>query len=220
MAPPFLGFCRATFGFLTALTSMIYRLKLFSNAMILWLIFVILATLVAWYVDARGDWGLFVHEEKTILRPRLFFSSKKYGYYFLLILNLLLRTAWVLTISSFFVNSTGVQSSLYVLVISCIQIFRRGLWNILRVENEHVVNCTQYQATIKDKNIRVCAKNKANRIKMKLKDKTSESLMRIVSDLSHKSLDELKMSIQIKDIDTNIISTQEKRFKESIEERK
>lgn len=108
MAPPFLGFCRATFGFLTALTSMIYRLKLFSNAMILWLIFVILATLVAWYVDARGDWGLFVHEEKTILRPRLFFSSRKYGYYFLLILNLLLRTAWVLTISSFFVNSTGV----------------------------------------------------------------------------------------------------------------
>lgn len=48
---------------------------------------------------------------------------------------------------------------------------------------------------MKDKNIRVCAKNKANTIKMKLKDKTSESLMRIVSDLSHTSLYELKMSM-------------------------
>lgn len=82
--------------------------------------FIVTSTLVAWYVDARGDWGLLGHEKRTLLRQKLFFSKKKNSYYFVLVLNLALRAAWALTISSFFVNSTGVMSALYVLILSFI----------------------------------------------------------------------------------------------------
>lgn len=61
MEPPFLGFVRAFFGFCTGLTAMVYRLKLFNNSFILWLIIAITSTCVAWYVDIRGDWGLLIH---------------------------------------------------------------------------------------------------------------------------------------------------------------
>lgn len=132
-APPFLGFFRAFFGCLTAICGMVYRLKLFPNAFILWLVFIIISTLVAWYVDVRGDWGLLVHENKTFLRPKLLFPKYKSIYIFILVLNLGLRAAWALTISPFFVNSTGVWGVLWVMFISFIEIIRRGIWNILRI---------------------------------------------------------------------------------------
>ncbi len=61
MAPPFLGFIRGLFGFSTGLTAMVYRLKLFENSFILWIVIAIISTCVACYVDLRGDWGLLNH---------------------------------------------------------------------------------------------------------------------------------------------------------------
>lgn len=117
-APPFLGFFRALFGFLTAIAAMIYRLKLFAKAFEMWLVISICSTLVAWYVDVKGDWGLLNIENNTIFRPRLLFSKKLY--YFFLAFNLLLRVSWVLTISPFVIYSEGVWPVLFVLLISFI----------------------------------------------------------------------------------------------------
>lgn len=158
-APPFLGFCRALFGFFTAITAMVYRLQLFARAFEMWLVISICSTLVAWYVDVKGDWGLFNIENHTIFRPRLLFSKK--FYYFFLAFNMLLRVSWALTISPFVINSTGVWPVLFVMLISFIEIFRRGVWNVLRIENEHMRNCEQYQATVRDKNILDKAEKKA-----------------------------------------------------------
>lgn len=132
-APPCLGFCRAFFGCFTAICGMVYRLKLFPNAFVLWLVVIIVSTLVAWYVDVRGDWGLLVHENRTFLRPKLLFPKYKSLYIFILIINLGLRAGWALTISPFFVNSTGVWGVLWVMFLSLIEILRRGIWNILRI---------------------------------------------------------------------------------------
>ena len=132
-APPFLGFCRALFGCLTAICALIYRLKLFPNAFTLWVVIIVISTLVAWYVDVRGDWGLLVHENKTFLRPKLLFPKYRYIYIFIMVINLGLRTAWAFTISPFVLGSTGVWSVLWVMFISFIEIFRRGIWNILRI---------------------------------------------------------------------------------------
>lgn len=118
-APPFLGAIRATFGFLAGLTSMLYRLKAFPNALVLWIVIAVFATLVSWYVDVRGDWGLFQHQSKNILRQKLLFPRQKYIYYFLGIFNLILRTGWVFTISSFQLGAgTGVWPLIFIMIIS------------------------------------------------------------------------------------------------------
>ena len=66
--PPFLGFVRAFFGCVAAITAIFYRLNIFSNAIALWIVMIVISTLVAWYVDVRGDWGLLQHQSRSFLR--------------------------------------------------------------------------------------------------------------------------------------------------------
>lgn len=160
-SPPFLGTLRATSALLASTASIFYRLRLFSGALGLWLTFVIISTLWSWYVDLRGDWGLLNHQTKTLLRQKLLFPKAKYLYYFMGVFDLILRIGWVLTISPFVINSTDIWPLLFTMIVSFIEIFRRGVWNTLRLEYEHIKNCGAYQATIKDDHIYEAAKKKA-----------------------------------------------------------
>lgn len=63
-APAFIGIIRGIFGFLTGLASLLNRLKAFQNVSVFWVIIAVCATLVSWYVDVRGDWGLLQHQSK------------------------------------------------------------------------------------------------------------------------------------------------------------
>lgn len=100
-APPFLGFLRAFFALLASTAGMMNGLKFYDKAMIVWIILGVIATLISWYVDVRGDWGLLQHQSRYVLRKDLLFPKQKYVYYFIGIFDLALRTGWILTISSF-----------------------------------------------------------------------------------------------------------------------
>lgn len=118
--PPFLGAIRAFFGILAAIAGLFNRLKLFPGAFALWIVMIILATLVAWYVDVRGDWGLLQHQSSKFLRQKLLFPNLRFFYVFILFFNLILRVAWVLTISPFYINGTLAETLLFVMMISFI----------------------------------------------------------------------------------------------------
>ena len=156
--PPFLGFVRATTGLCASTAAIFNRLKLFKGAFPLWLVFIIISTIVSWYVDVKGDWGLLNHQTKNILRQKLLFPKAKYLYYFMGVFNLVLRVGWAFTIAPFVINSKGIWPLLFTMIVSFIEIFRRGVWNTLRLEFEHVKNCGAYQATIKDDHIFALAK--------------------------------------------------------------
>lgn len=119
-APQFMGFLRASSGLTVSIVGMANRLKLFDSAFTIWLVTIIFSTLLSWYVDVRGDWGLFNHQAKTILRKKLLFPKAKYLYIFIGIFNLFLRVGWVFNISSFVINSTGVWPLLFVMIVSFI----------------------------------------------------------------------------------------------------
>lgn len=78
--------------------------------------------------------------------------------------DLILRVGWVLTISPFVINSDNIWPLLFVMIISFIEIFRRGVWNTLKLEYEHIKNCGAYQATIEDKDIYESAKKQADEV--------------------------------------------------------
>ena len=104
-APQFIGFFRGLFAFITALFALLDRLKVFNGAFIVWLVLSIITTLYSWYIDIRYDWGIFDRKSKTFLREKLLFPSAKFLYYFFAIFNLVLRTAWILNISTLiFIN--------------------------------------------------------------------------------------------------------------------
>lgn len=72
-SPPFLGFCRASTGAIAATMAIFNRLKSFPAALPLWIVFISITTLVSWYVDVRGDWGLLNHQTRIFLRKKLLF---------------------------------------------------------------------------------------------------------------------------------------------------
>jgi hypothetical protein len=59
--------------------------------------------------------------------------------------NFIMRLSWMLTISPNIALIFG-NSSLLTLVSGSIEIVRRGIWNLLRVEKEHINNCVQFKA--------------------------------------------------------------------------
>ena len=151
-APPFLGFIRASFGLNTSIAALLLRLEVFPTAWNYWLAMAIITTIVSWIVDVRGDWGLFGFGDK-FLRDKLLFPKAKPLYYLVALINLVLRVAWVLSISPFVTKSTGFLPNIFIMIVSYIEILRRGIWNTLRLEFEHIRNCKEYQATIKDGHI-------------------------------------------------------------------
>lgn len=132
-APQFIGFFRGLFALLTTIFALFERLKLFNGTFTLWLVFSIWTTLYSWFIDIKYDWGILDFKQKYLLRKKLLFPDAKYFYYFLAIFNLILRSAWILTISSFVIIPKGFTNQIFVMIVSYIEIIRRGIWNILRI---------------------------------------------------------------------------------------
>ena len=118
-APQFLGSIRAFFGLNTAIAALLFRLSIFKTAQIYWLVMAIITTLVSWIVDLKGDWGLLGFEHK-FLREKLLFPKAKFAYYFFGVFNLVLRVAWVLSISPFVTKSTGFLPYILIMIVSFI----------------------------------------------------------------------------------------------------
>lgn len=59
--------------------------------------------------------------------------------------NFLMRFAWVLSISPDVMNSF-LRPELFALIVGFVEIFRRAVWNFLRVEKEHIANVGNFKA--------------------------------------------------------------------------
>ena len=90
------------------------------------------------------DWGLLEPGSHNILlRNKLFYP--KYLYYLVMVLNLLLRLVWILTLSPTIVTLFG-SGQIFTLVTGTLEIARRGFWNLFRTEKEQIQNCGQFKA--------------------------------------------------------------------------
>jgi hypothetical protein len=95
----------------------------------------------AW--DVYMDWGLG-RPKFGFLGPSLMFP-KKYGYFVIIGLDLVLRFAWVLTLVP---PQSGASFALpqYMTAVSLmLELFRRTIWGFLRLENEHRSNASGFR---------------------------------------------------------------------------
>ena len=105
-----------------------------------WLVFAILTSIYTFYWDLKYDWLLLQKGSyRFLLRDRLVYN--KAMYYTLIVLNLFLRCSWVLTISDSIVQNFLGSPEVFILLFSFIELVRRGVWNMLSVEAEHLKNC-------------------------------------------------------------------------------
>ncbi len=84
------------------------------------------------------DWGLMDGGENPVLREETVYPSTIF-YYIAILEDLSLRFVWVATIS--LTESAGVSADVLSFITAPLEVFRRFMWNFLRLENEHLNNC-------------------------------------------------------------------------------
>ncbi|KAG2301657.1 hypothetical protein Bca4012_059897 [Brassica carinata] len=103
-----------------------------------------IAAIFCTYWDLVLDWGLLNRTSKNRwLRDKLLIPQKKV-YFIAMILNILLRFAWLQTVLDF--NFSFMHRNTMVAVVASLEIIRRGIWNFFRLENEHLNNVGKYRA--------------------------------------------------------------------------
>ncbi|XP_010425110.1 PREDICTED: phosphate transporter PHO1 homolog 2 [Camelina sativa] len=104
----------------------------------------VLAAVFCTYWDFVHDWGLLNKTSKNRwLRDKLLIPQKKV-YFIAMILNVVLRFAWLQTVLNFEFKFMHKQATLA--VMASLEIIRRGMWNFFRVENEHLNNVGKFRA--------------------------------------------------------------------------
>lgn len=102
-----------------------------------WLVSGTLATLYSWYWDVFMDWGLGNWKcANLFLRDQLYFPPVHY--YWAILLDGVMRLGWIIYISP---GQVFVQQHV-ILLLGCVELVRRFMWAIFRVEWEHICRHT------------------------------------------------------------------------------
>ncbi|PQM35298.1 phosphate transporter PHO1 homolog 3 [Prunus yedoensis var. nudiflora] len=103
-----------------------------------------LETIYGTYWDLVVDWGLLQRNSKNRwLRDKLLIPYKSV-YFGAMVLNVLLRFAWLQTVLNF--NVSFMHRQTMIAVVASLEIIRRGIWSFFRLENEHLNNVGKYRA--------------------------------------------------------------------------
>ncbi|XP_010258276.1 PREDICTED: phosphate transporter PHO1 homolog 3-like [Nelumbo nucifera] len=103
-----------------------------------------IAAITSTYWDLVVDWGLLQRQSKNRwLRDKLLIKQKSV-YFVAMILNILLRFAWLQTVLDFKVSFLHREA--LIAIVASLEIIRRGIWNFFRLENEHLNNVGKYRA--------------------------------------------------------------------------
>eukprot|EP01134_Creolimax_fragrantissima_P003737 CFRG3737T1 len=103
-----------------------------------WILASIINTIYTYYWDLVWDWGLFDQSSSYFpLRPSMLYP--KITYYVWIIVDLVLRCVWSVQLSNLVHLSTAQRTLLF----EFLEIFRRSLWNIIRVEYECIKTNSQ-----------------------------------------------------------------------------
>ncbi|KAK1432881.1 hypothetical protein QVD17_09783 [Tagetes erecta] len=103
------------------------------------------ATIFSTYWDLVMDWGLLCKDsENPWLRDKLILPNKSI-YFIAMVLNVILRLAWMQTVLDFH-EASFLHRNALIAIVASLEIIRRGIWNFFRLENEHLNNVGKFRA--------------------------------------------------------------------------
>lgn len=114
---------------------------------IFWFVSIFVSTVFTFAWDVIKDWSLGQRSVKhCLLRSELLYPTP--WYYTALLMNLGMRLMWTLTISPEAVRGT-LHPDVFAFILAIVEVTRRAVWNMFRLENEQLNNCGKFRA-IKD----------------------------------------------------------------------
>lgn len=115
------------------------------NIKIIAIVSSVIATIFSTYWDLVMDWGLLCKNSvNPWLRDKLILPKRSI-YFVAMVLNVLLRLAWMQTVLEFH-EAPFLHRNALIAIIASLEIIRRGMWNFFRLENEHLNNVGKFRA--------------------------------------------------------------------------
>lgn len=102
----------------------------------IWLVISFISTCYSFCWDIKMDFGFLQKGKNYPLRDKLYYTNH-WMYYLAACINFILRYFWLLTLSPEVLMSLFRPETLSIILFS-LEIFRRGTWNLLRVESKHI----------------------------------------------------------------------------------
>jgi len=112
---------------------------------IVWLLATFISSCYSFYWDIKFDFGLLKKGKGYPLREKLMYKNKLF-YYFASFFDFFLRFLWLLTLSPEVINSLFRPETLSI-TLNSLEIIRRGVWNIIRLENKHLEISKEFKVT-------------------------------------------------------------------------
>ncbi|QSL65432.1 hypothetical protein MERGE_002743 [Pneumocystis wakefieldiae] len=122
----------------------IWKINSYSEWKVIYITFALINSIYTSFWDLFIDFSLMqLYAEYPLLRNNLIFKHY-WIYYLVIIFDPILRFSWVL----YFIFIKNIQY-LYLItfIINLIEVFRRFIWNIFRVENEHSTNVLYFRVS-------------------------------------------------------------------------
>lgn len=122
----------------------VYRIEKIERNRIAFIVMAIINSLYTSAWDILMDWSLLKFDAKhKLLRDNLFFKRPIY-YYLAMVFDVTFRFQWIFY--AFFSNQIQ-QLAVTSFMIGLAEIFRRIVWALFRMENEHCTNVTLFRAS-------------------------------------------------------------------------
>jgi hypothetical protein len=132
------------FGVLYYATLSMYRIDLQTRFQASFITFALLNAVYTSVWDLIMDWSLGnPYAKNPMLREMLAFR-RVWVYYVAMLLDVVIRFEWIFY--AIFIDHIQ-QSALLSFIISFLEVCRRGVWSIFRVENEHCTNVLLFRAS-------------------------------------------------------------------------
>ncbi|KAL6064678.1 Xenotropic and polytropic retrovirus receptor 1 [Balamuthia mandrillaris] len=114
---------------------------------VFWVALMVVGVVYTSFWDIKKDWNLGdATASHKFLRDHIIYSP--WYYYSAMISNCLMRGLWALTISSGALIQLlpSSASGVMITVLACVEVLRRGQWNLFKLENEQLNNIGKSQA--------------------------------------------------------------------------
>ncbi|KAI0525490.1 EXS family-domain-containing protein [Xylaria bambusicola] len=122
----------------------LYRIQNTHSHLALYIAFAVINGLYTSIWDLFMDFSLLQPDARHPLLRDILGLKRRWIYYAIMIIDPILRFNWIFY--AIFTHDTQ-HSTIASFLIGFTEVIRRGLWTLLRVENEHCTNVAQYKAS-------------------------------------------------------------------------
>lgn len=133
------------FAMLAACLAFFYKSN--SDLFFTWLAVAVFSTFYSSYWDIKYDFGFLEPNSSFPLRQQLSYN-RKWVYYMIVFINFILRFGWILTTSPELMESFFLYPEFSIGIVYSLELIRRGIWNFIRIEYEHVKLCNDFKVSI------------------------------------------------------------------------